>query len=378
MAALLLVMVYIVSGQAGKMTAGLSVKAGKEQPVVVLDAGHGGSDPGKIGVDGSLEKDINLKVVEKLKKYLEASDVRVVLTRDSDNGLYTEKDSKKKMADMNRRCEIINETNPALTVSIHQNSYHQEEISGGQVFYYKGSDKGKKLAEILQKLSIIHIFPVGKLLGQFALPAIISMLVNAVYNIVDQIFIGQGIGYLGNAATTIAFPIVTIILAMSTLLGAGGSAYAAIKLGEKREEEAERTLGTLFLLTLMASAVIMIVGFLFMDPMLKLFGATENTMDYARQYTSIILLGTPFNIMAVVLSNMSRTDGSPALSMYAPVSYTHLVSARGKCLSCLTAIRGGTGIFTVNHVGSDSKDGSSRNASAVGVVSFYVTHEGVD
>ncbi len=151
MAALLLVMVYIVSGQAGKMTAGLSVKAGKEQPVVVLDAGHGGSDPGKIGVDGSLEKDINLKVVEKLKKYLEASDVRVVLTRDSDNGLYTEKDSKKKMADMNRRCEIINETNPALTVSIHQNSYHQEEISGGQVFYYKGSDKGKKLAEILQK-----------------------------------------------------------------------------------------------------------------------------------------------------------------------------------------------------------------------------------
>ena len=151
MAALLLVMVYIVSAQAGKMTAGLSVAAGKEQPVVVLDAGHGGSDPGKIGVDGSLEKDINLKVVEKLKKYLEASDVRVVLTRDSDNGLYSEKDSKKKMADMNRRCEIINETNPALTVSIHQNSYHQEEISGGQVFYYKGSDKGKKLAEILQK-----------------------------------------------------------------------------------------------------------------------------------------------------------------------------------------------------------------------------------
>lgn len=159
--------------------------------------------------------------------------------------------------------------------------------------------------------------PVGKLLGQFALPAIVSMLVNAVYNIVDQIFIGQGIGYLGNAATTIAFPIVTIILAISTLLGAGGSAYAAIKLGEKREDEAEKTLGTLVILTLMASVVIMALGFLFMDPMLKLFGATENTLDYARQYTSIILLGTPFNIMSVVLSNMSRTDGSPALSMYA-------------------------------------------------------------
>lgn len=159
--------------------------------------------------------------------------------------------------------------------------------------------------------------PIGKLLGQFALPAIVSMLVNAVYNIVDQIFIGQGVGYLGNAATTIAFPIVTIILAISTLLGAGGSAYAAIKLGEKREEEAEKTLGTIVILALIASAVIMAAGFLFMNPMLKIFGATENTVDYARQYTSIILLGTPFNILSVVLSNMSRTDGSPALSMYA-------------------------------------------------------------
>jgi len=159
--------------------------------------------------------------------------------------------------------------------------------------------------------------PIGVLLGQFALPAIISMLVNSIYNIVDQIFIGQGIGYLGNAATTIAFPIVTIILAMSTLLGAGGSAYAAIKLGEKREEDAEKTLGTVFILTLISSAVVMVLGFLFMTPMLKIFGATVNTMEYARQYTSIILIGTPFNMLSVVLSNMSRTDGSPALSMYA-------------------------------------------------------------
>lgn len=159
--------------------------------------------------------------------------------------------------------------------------------------------------------------PIGQLLGQFALPAIISMLVNSIYNIVDQIFIGQGIGYLGNAATTIAFPIVTIILAMSTLLGAGGSAYAAIKLGEKREQDAEKTLGTVFILTLIASVVVMAAGFLFMTPMLKIFGATVNTMDYARQYTSIILLGTPFSMLAVVLSNMSRTDGSPSLSMYA-------------------------------------------------------------
>ncbi|WP_313076661.1 MATE family efflux transporter [Lacrimispora sp.] len=159
--------------------------------------------------------------------------------------------------------------------------------------------------------------PIGKLLMQFAMPAIIAMLVNSIYNIVDQIFIGQGVGYLGNAATTIAFPVVTIVLALSTLLGAGGSAYAAIKLGEKKEQEAEKTLGTVLVLTLVFSAVVMILSFMFMTPMLKLFGATENTMIYARQYTTVMLIGTPFNMIAVVLSNMARTDGSPALSMYA-------------------------------------------------------------
>ena len=159
--------------------------------------------------------------------------------------------------------------------------------------------------------------PIGQLLMQFAMPAIISMLVNSIYNIVDQIFIGQGIGYLGNAATTIAFPIVTIVLALCTLLGAGGSAFAAIKLGEKKEEEAEKTLGTVFVLTVISSIVVMVLGFLFLDPMLKLFGASANTLGYAREYTSIMLIGTPFNMIAVVLSNMARTDGSPALSMYA-------------------------------------------------------------
>lgn len=158
--------------------------------------------------------------------------------------------------------------------------------------------------------------PEGKLLIKFALPAIVSMLVNSIYNIVDQIFIGQGIGYLGNAATTIAFPVVTIILAMSTLLGAGGSAYAAIKLGEKKQEEVQRTFGTVLLLTLIASGVVMAAGYLFMIPMLTLFGATENTMIYARDYTSVLLLGTPFNMLSVVLSNMARTDGNPSLSMY--------------------------------------------------------------
>ena len=122
----------------------------KEMPVVVIDAGHGGTDPGKVGVDGSLEKDINLAVAERLKTYLEQDDVKVIMTRETDTGLYSDTDSRKKMADMRNRCEIIEESGADLVVSIHQNSYHEESVSGGQVFYYRDSSKGKALAEILQ------------------------------------------------------------------------------------------------------------------------------------------------------------------------------------------------------------------------------------
>lgn len=158
--------------------------------------------------------------------------------------------------------------------------------------------------------------PVEKLLIRFAIPAVVSMLVNALYNIVDQIFIGQGVGYLGNAATTIAFPIVTIVLSVSTLLGAGGSSYAAIKLGEKNEAEAEKTLSNVFVLSVIVGIIFTILGIIFLNQILTLFGATESTMPYAKDYTSIILIGVPFNILGVSLSNMARTDGSPNLSMY--------------------------------------------------------------
>ncbi|MCU6761434.1 Staphylococcal virulence regulator protein A [uncultured Roseburia sp.] len=158
--------------------------------------------------------------------------------------------------------------------------------------------------------------PVGKLLVTFSVPAIVSCLINSIYNIVDQIFIGQGVGYLGNAATTVAFPIMTILLAFGTLIGAGSSAYAAIRLGEKKEEEAERTLNNAFLFTIIIGIVLMIAGLIFLEPILTLFGATENVMPYAKDYTAIILLGTPFNLIGIVLSNLARTDGHPRMSMY--------------------------------------------------------------
>lgn len=150
-AAFLLLFVFFISRYAGLAVSGHSVHIGRDKPVVVLDCGHGGNDPGKVGVDKSLEKDINLAVALKLKRYLEQSDVKVVMTRDSDMGLYREGDRNKKTADMKNRCQKIAGANPDIVVSIHQNSYHQEEVSGAQVFYYKGSEKGKKLAQIIQK-----------------------------------------------------------------------------------------------------------------------------------------------------------------------------------------------------------------------------------
>ena len=162
--------------------------------------------------------------------------------------------------------------------------------------------------------------PIGELLLRFALPAVIGMVVNAIYNIVDQIFIGQGVGYLGNAATTIAFPVVTIILAISTLMGAGGSAYAAIKLGEKDKPAAELATGNVFMMSIIFGVVFSILGLIFLDPLITLFGARENTMEYARQYTSIILMAAPFNVIGISMSNLARTDGKPLLSMISIVA----------------------------------------------------------
>ena len=121
--------------------------------IIVLDAGHGGVDPGKVGVDGQLEKDINLQIVIKVKEVLEKDkelNVKVVLTRSDDTGYYKESDTNKKKADMKKRCEIIENTSPELVVSIHQNSYHSSSVKGAQVFYYEKSDKGRMLANKIQ------------------------------------------------------------------------------------------------------------------------------------------------------------------------------------------------------------------------------------
>lgn len=151
---LLLFLVFLVSRYGTEQVLSEQALAGlkqPKQPVVVVDAGHGGNDPGKVAVNGSLEKDINLAIAKRLAWYLEQADVTVIMTRDSDSGLYSPTDSRKKTSDMQKRCQIMNESKADLAVSIHQNSYHDEEIFGGQVFYYADSASGKRLAERIQK-----------------------------------------------------------------------------------------------------------------------------------------------------------------------------------------------------------------------------------
>ena len=168
----------------------------------------------------------------------------------------------------------------------------------------------------VQKSNPLGYKPIGKLLKNFAIPSIVSMLAMAIYNIVDQIFIGQGVGYLGNAATTIVFPIMTISLSVAILLGGGAAAYAAIRLGEKKEDLAEKALGNILILMTIFGVFLTCAGLLFLEPLLKMFGATHATMPYAKTYGSVILLGTLFQLWSIGLSNMSRTDGSPKFSMY--------------------------------------------------------------
>lgn len=152
MGGLLVLSMLVVGRSASKnvMSGMTLVKNEKEKKCVVIDAGHGGADPGKVGINGALEKDVNLEIALLVKQYLEADDVKVIMTRETEEGLYDADVSNKKVQDMKRRVEMIDENAPDATVSIHQNSYPEEYVHGAQVFYYNGSVEGQKLAEIIQ------------------------------------------------------------------------------------------------------------------------------------------------------------------------------------------------------------------------------------
>ncbi|MEL7609541.1 MAG: MATE family efflux transporter [Bacillota bacterium] len=161
---------------------------------------------------------------------------------------------------------------------------------------------------------------ISKLIPKFAIPSIISGLVSASYNIVDQIFIGRSAGLLGNAATNVAFPIVTISLAIALLLGVGSASNFSLELGRGHRENAGHTAGTG--ITFMVVSGVALAAFIFalLRPLMTAFGATEIVMPYALTYTSITARGIPFYILGTGGSHLVRADGSPKFAMISMTS----------------------------------------------------------
>lgn len=165
---------------------------------------------------------------------------------------------------------------------------------------------------------------IGSLLWKFSLPAIVAMLVNSLYNIIDRIFVGRGVGSIGIAATTVAFPLMLILMAFSMLIGIGATALISIRLGEQKKEEAERIIANA--MALMIILPLLLTGFylLFADQILILFGASQEVLPYARDFTHIIMLGSFIGSISMGMNNFIRAEGNPRLAMYTQVSGTIL------------------------------------------------------
>lgn len=161
--------------------------------------------------------------------------------------------------------------------------------------------------------------PIGRLIVKFAVPSVIALLVNSLYNIVDQIFIGWGVGYLGNGATNIVFPITIIALALSMMIGNGGVAYLSLKMGEGEVETAKKGVGNAVTLVTIVSILLAVVFLVWIDPILTLFGATDVLRPFALEYGFIIGAGLPFMMISAAINSMIRADGSPKYAMLSMV-----------------------------------------------------------
>ena len=173
-------------------------------------------------------------------------------------------------------------------------------------------------------VNVRHENPLGykkisSLLAGFAIPSIIAMLVSSLYNVVDQIFIGQNVCYLGNAATNVAFPLTTICMAITLTIAIGTAAQYSLFLGQKDEEKAAATVGSGICLMLLFGFVYAVLISVFHEPLLRAFGATDNVFPYAVEYTRITAIGMPFIVIMNGMSSIARADGSPMYSMTAMV-----------------------------------------------------------
>lgn len=159
---------------------------------------------------------------------------------------------------------------------------------------------------------------VSKLLIKFSVPAIVGMMVNALYNIVDRIYIGNSpdLGANGIAGITIGFPITIILLSLGILFGVGGATLFSMKLGGKKDDEAENALGNAYAVLLIAGFVYMTLGQIFLKPMMIMFGASPTILPYSMEYMRVVLFGAVFQVVSMGMNNFIRADGNPKLAMY--------------------------------------------------------------
>ena len=151
---------------------------------------------------------------------------------------------------------------------------------------------------VSEKQSPFATEPIGRLIVKFAVPSVIALLVNSLYNIVDQIFIGNGVGYLGNGATNIVFPITIIALALAMMIGNGGAAFLSLKLGDGNMDRAKKGIGNAVTMVTVVSIILAAVFLIFINPILTLFGATDTLRPYALDYGWIIGTGLPFMMIS--------------------------------------------------------------------------------
>ena len=172
----------------------------------------------------------------------------------------------------------------------------------------------------MKEENILGTEKIGKLIRKFSVPCIISMVVNALYNLVDQIFVGRGVGFLGNGATNIIFPLSVLAFAFAAMIGDGTTAFLSLKLGEKKEDDAKIGVGNGIIVSIIISIVISILSLLFLPQIVDLLGCTDNIKPYALQYGYVIASGFVFMTIGTVLNSLIRADGNPKYSMITMVA----------------------------------------------------------
>lgn len=163
--------------------------------------------------------------------------------------------------------------------------------------------------------NILGTEKIGRLLAKFAIPGIVSMVVNSLYNIIDQIFIGQGVGYLGNGATSVVFPLTVFVMALALLLGDGAASFMSLRMGEGKENDAARGMASGIVGIIAAGLIVGTVYMIFIEPLCAIFGATEQIMPYAKDYGFICSIGVPFLAIVSGFASIIRADGSPKFNM---------------------------------------------------------------